>query len=293
MLLLRMLHDHLEDGKWDIVSDDMKQQTKSVRPTNTISERDFAQLDRFIREKPNASLLVLEAHILFTNNKIIDWLSNKPVSERQTLLDLARQSAPAHRKRFKERQKAIEAQRAAALVRVQQEIRQAEERALKQKEKYTSDIIKYGLWQSTDDVGQQLSKLSQSQQILALKAQLRFRKHVLQQRHSDKNIYKFSDKCSGNFSVPKLQENLLRLVQSAQSHPHPDTTDGTTCKMAGRRVVHYFDIDGKRKAFQGKVISQVPGFPQWYNIVYDEEGDYVYTYQLMEDYNNGDLILVD
>ena len=65
LLVLRMLDNHLKDGKWDKASEDMKQQTKSVRPTNTISERDFALLDRYITEKPNASLLVLEAHILF------------------------------------------------------------------------------------------------------------------------------------------------------------------------------------------------------------------------------------
>jgi len=39
------------------------------------------------------------------------------------------------------------------------------------------------------------------------------------------------------------------------------------------------------------VISQVPGFSNWYNIVY-EEGDTVYTFQLMEDYTNGDLEII-
>ena len=42
----------------------MRDTTASVP---AISERDFAKLDRLIREKPNASTLALEAHILFTN----------------------------------------------------------------------------------------------------------------------------------------------------------------------------------------------------------------------------------
>ena len=84
LLVLRMLDDHLKDGKWDKASEDMKQQTMSVRPTNTIS----ALIDRYIREKPNASLLVLEAHILFVNNKTIDWLYNKPESESKSFLIL-------------------------------------------------------------------------------------------------------------------------------------------------------------------------------------------------------------
>ena len=293
LLVLRMLDDHLKDGKWDKASEEMKQQTKSVRPTNTISERDFALLDRYIREKPNASLLVLEAQILFVNNKTIDWLYNKPESEKQKLLDFARRSAPAHLQKFRERQKAIEAQRAEALMNKQQQMYEAEQRALREKEKYTSDIVTYGLWQSPDDVVQKMSLLTKTKQKLALKAQLRFRKHVLQQKHSDKDIYKFSDKTSGTYSVAKLQENLLRLIQLAQTQLLLSNPSNLTSTLVGKRVLHYFNVDGKLQGFHGYVISQVPGFPEWYNIVYDEEGDIVSTYQLMDDYNSGDLELVD
>lgn len=66
-----------------------------------------------------------------------------------------------------------------------------------------------------------------------------------------------------------------------------------TSTLVGKRVLHYFNVDGKLQGFHGYVISQVPGFPEWYNIVYDEEGDIVSTYQLMDDYNSGDLELVD
>lgn len=116
---------------------------------------------------------------------------------------------------------------------------------------------------------------------------------MLQQKHSDKDIYKFSDKTSGNYSVAKLQENLLRLIQSAQTQPLLSNPSNLTSTLVGKRVLHYFNVDGKLQGFHGYVISQVPGFPEWYNIVYDEEGDIVSTYQLMDDYNSGDLELVD
>ena len=41
-----------------------------------------------------------------------------------------------------------------------------------------------------------------------------------------------------------------------------------------------------------EVISQVPGFPDWYNVVYIEEPDIVYTYKLTDDIKNGDLKLL-
>ena len=47
--------------KYDATNVSLVAETKSVPKTNTISERDFAQLDRFLREKPNASILSLEA----------------------------------------------------------------------------------------------------------------------------------------------------------------------------------------------------------------------------------------
>ena len=39
--MLQILDNYVKDGKWDKASEDIKQQTKSVRPTNTISEHAF------------------------------------------------------------------------------------------------------------------------------------------------------------------------------------------------------------------------------------------------------------
>jgi hypothetical protein len=48
----------------------------SFSTTNIVSERDFANLDRLRREKPNANTIALEGMILFTNNKTLHWLDN-------------------------------------------------------------------------------------------------------------------------------------------------------------------------------------------------------------------------
>ena len=54
ILVERILEDHLPGGKWEGASDSVRRQTKSVTKTNTVSERDFAKLDRLLREKRNA-----------------------------------------------------------------------------------------------------------------------------------------------------------------------------------------------------------------------------------------------
>ena len=68
-LLTCLVAEHLPDGKYDATDVSLIEETKSVPKTNTISERDSAQLDCFLREKPNASILSLEAMVLFCNNK--------------------------------------------------------------------------------------------------------------------------------------------------------------------------------------------------------------------------------
>lgn len=85
-LVLRLVKDHLSGGEYDNPSKNLVGQTRSVPKTNTISERDFAKLDRLLREKPNATTLSLEAVILFSNNKTAQWLHEKSLAEREELL---------------------------------------------------------------------------------------------------------------------------------------------------------------------------------------------------------------
>ena len=63
------VEDHLPDGKYDSLSHLLQAETKSVPKTNVVSERDFAQLDHLLHQKPNATTLCLEGMILFANNK--------------------------------------------------------------------------------------------------------------------------------------------------------------------------------------------------------------------------------
>lgn len=129
----------------------------------------------------------------------------------------------------------------------------------------------------------------------ALKVQIRFRKHILQQEHIDKSVFKFSDKQDGTYTVQRLSDNLIKLVSAAESET-PErqlSLDSTTPHfLVSRRVSHSFMENEEIVQYTGTVISMVPGFPTWYNIVYDNEPDCVYTYQLLDDYNNGDLTLI-
>ena len=65
----------------------------------------------------------------------------------------------------------------------------AQERGVKQKEQLTQDI-KYGVWQSSAQISDGLHQLkSRTEKFKALKAQLNFRKKVLQQVPLNKEIF--------------------------------------------------------------------------------------------------------
>ena len=184
--------DHLPGGYLDEPSKQLKIETRSVPNSNTISERDFAKLDRLLREKPNASTLSLEGIILFTNNKTASWLQMKSSEEREQLFRQAKKLAPEFKELYRSRRQQLLVDRARILREKQFAIQQLQEKRLKEKEKVTQDLMSYGLWQTEIQVHEGLRRLrSNSDKLKALKCQLDFRKKVLEQK-APKDVFYLS-----------------------------------------------------------------------------------------------------
>lgn len=87
---------------------------------------------------------------------------------------------------------------------------------------------------------------------------------------------------------------MLKLKHTAYHGPDTEPQRIRTTLLVGKRVKHRFS-DGN---YVGRVISVVPGFVNFYNIVYDndvsEDGitKCVYTYKLLDDYKKGDLEII-
>ena len=273
-----------------------RSQTLSVKKTNTVSERDFAMLDRLIREKPHSTILALEAHILFSNNKTSSWFASQTPEVQGELMETARRMSQKHKKKFQECLAIIQQKRSELLKMREQAKHASEQRILLQKEKNTLDMIQYGLWQSVEDIDNHLTLAkSETQKKEALKIQLRFRKTVLQQVYpANKDVYKFSKKGEGQFNSAKLASHLVQLIHATHHASPSDYSCNSTSEpvLVGKSIDHRFIEDGQTAQYSGRVVSQVSGFPEWYNVVYDNEPDVVYTYKLMEDFHNGDLKLI-
>ena len=165
LVLERQLSDCLPGGclneNTEGVDKNLREQSKTVATTNIISERDFANLDRLQREKPNANLIALEGMILFTNNKTINWLSNLEEEKKCEYFRLARSKTPEVIRKFKERKILI--QRQHQLLLKKREDEKLYKHLMKQKEveKISKDIqLIGGLWQNCNDINNNLLMLS-------------------------------------------------------------------------------------------------------------------------------------
>ncbi|KAH3799767.1 hypothetical protein DPMN_153382 [Dreissena polymorpha] len=52
----------------------------------------------------------------------------------------------------------------------------------------------------------------------------------------------------------------------------------------------FIEENGQYKWYNGTVISQVPGFPEWFNLKYEDDND-IYTARLEDEFQDGDVLI--
>ena len=209
----RLLLDHLPGGKYHSVEDnDAVEELSSVPTTNVSPERDFAVLDRLMREKPNASNIALESMILYSRNKTASWLQQKEPEKRQELLQVARTLAPAVKENFKRRKQEIETCREKALAKKQKEIEQKQLHKTQEKEKLIREIEGIGLWKSRTEVECKLKTIAKkTEKVKILKLQIKYHHKVIEQTPPDTSVFKFSHNRKQH-SIEQLKQNLYQLL---------------------------------------------------------------------------------
>lgn len=257
----RKFKDYLPEGKYSQVSEEEIQVTESVEKHNKHCERVFAYYDQLLRFKPHISTLASEAYIMFSLNKTSAWLNNKSTEEIRKITEQSRRDVKRIRKKFKERQDVIREQRNARLEKLRQEKEAAEARKLKQQELNTQDIIYHGLWQTHEIVDKSLETYqTKSSKIAALKAQLRFRKEILNQKTKEPSVYNFTKLVNGkriSLSIEELTINVKKLLSHAFTIDEQQVKDKQVSLLVQKRVKHKFLEDDKEIWYTGKVISQV------------------------------------
>ena len=104
-MLERQLVDQLPGGKFYLPNDTVINETKSAPKHNIIRERDFAQLDRKLQEKPNISTIGLTGTVMYLNNQTGRWLEKLSEADRNEYISRARAEALKARLLFRKKQK--------------------------------------------------------------------------------------------------------------------------------------------------------------------------------------------
>ena len=161
ILCERLLIDHLPGGIHDQPTEEYRNQVKSVPKTNTVSEMDFAQLDRYLREKPNATTIALESIVLFANNKTREWLMTKTENEKAKIFAAARMMAPKQRKLHQQRRQQIRQYRGEQIATRIAERQAKQKREQTQRSELVQEISVVGLWQS-EEVHREIRRIRSS-----------------------------------------------------------------------------------------------------------------------------------
>ncbi|WAR05051.1 SPIN3-like protein, partial [Mya arenaria] len=292
-LCKRLFKDFLPEGLWFNAPGAVEDKTRSAPKHNMFSETIFGHMDRLLREKPNTSIIASEANLMFIHNKTNEWLRDKTEKEKEVILNKARKDVKHLRRAFKQRNAQIETERRRILAEKREKAEQAEQNRIKKREDITDNVQLWGLWQTEQEVDSSLSRIkTKTEQVSALMAQLNFRKTVFEQKCEDKSVYRMSKKVDNKnvpLSVEELTLNVKKLVRKAYEVDVVANPDEQV--LVGRKINHAFMTDGERTWYIGKVISQVPGFPSWFNVKYSED-QAIYSYRLLDDLKSGELKLI-
>ena len=286
LVLERQCRDQLPGGKFADADEDLENTTKSCSANNISGERSMAKLKSSLDRAPSATADFHESKILCSDNRTMEWLEKRASSERTHDISVARREATKVSEAAKEEEKAIQASKRKMLQEKEKEhILKAEKQRL-QKEHLLTDLFSVGgLWDSSVEIKEHLSKLkSKKSRLAALKTQIKVRKSLINQE-ADTALFAFSVKGKSH-SIDKLTENLCSLVaRSTFSEANPDFF--TACVidptiLVGKCINHTWDTGSGEKVFSGKVIEIIESNGVSEYKIYSEDEDLENRYYFME-----------
>ena len=216
--------------------------------------------NQLLRTRPHISTIAAEASVMFTLNKTAEWLNAQTEEEEKKILKDSRKMVKDTVKAFKDRQMKIKEIKARQLKEKMEKAEAAKKKALEAKIKNANDIIYWGLLQQEDDVSKAMEGLNNSDKLELLKAQIKFRKNVLDQKPSDPKLYNFSTQSQGKrhqLTVDELVKNVKQLIKESLQKEPKDQEQPKGPNLVRKKVRHRFETDEGPKWWSGTVLSQV------------------------------------
>ena len=140
IILERQCAYQLPGGKYWHPSEDVQAMSSVVPTSNIASESDFAVLD-LIRTKPKTSVQTIQAVTMWSRNKTVAWLNEKPREEQSELLEIARTKVEMMRKKYNERKLVLKDLKQQKHLAKQNAKREAEEKRAARKAEAVNSLV--------------------------------------------------------------------------------------------------------------------------------------------------------
>jgi len=331
VLIKRQLKDQLPGGKFHKPSPAVLEETSKCPATNLITERDFAHLDRQLKEKPNISTIAVTGTVMFLNNKTFSWLNSLEKDTRANYMETARRKAPELIKSYRQKKKNVVLALSDKMTKKQDH----KEKLGKKKEENTEKLITKvskvgGLWQSGDEMTRALTDLEGEEEFEAVADQIRLRKNICSGNIDHKKFYLSHQGKKLDISI--LKEQLLSIISDSSNaavennHVHVIDTDRVSREveetvqakrkelhldpedhpkaakkkkpeksLVGRKILHKWKLpDGQSKWYEGTVIGALDSEKHTecrYEVKYQND-DELYEVELKEDLRDHNLVLL-
>lgn len=266
LILQRQCKDQLPGGKYWEPSPRLAAAFANVPSTNLIGERDFAQLDMLVRQKPAARVSTLETIVMWTNNKTPEWLESLSEEDRAKYMAIARQRSSDVLDRYNKRKKSLMAQKWESLQQSQQKKKDVAEKKMQSSASLVNEVSALGgLWTSVDSINSHVSELEKSNGDeyirRAIHTQLTFLQKVLKCKGPSKAHFQLSHQQHQHSKAEmtkNLQEVILHHKLEPQSDPHVLIASQPS-ETSGLQYVSEDDRAGSFEEQKRKLVEKIDG----------------------------------
>ena len=277
----RMLHDHLEGGKYSVITPGLEKEAMTVSTTNADPERDFGMLDRLMRVKPKALDLIYEGVIMFRKNKTAKWRDQLSEENLGKAMECARKSKEQQKHLYIKNKKEIFKKKSLRLQNSMEEKQRKEKLLSTEKEKLVKQINEFGgLWDLNDIPIKQKKFQTEKDKKLALKVQLNFRQKVLGVRCNRCN----ENRKRGRENDTQQKAKKVRECEAA-------TILSSVDELIGKVVDHYCFLEDEDESWNRGVVVEKTGAK--FLVRYHECPDKSYSRSSLQDFKENHVKVVD
>jgi hypothetical protein len=274
----------LPGGKYWEPNQDVETILKSLKPNNDICESILGLNDYLSSALPNIHQPAKSNLIQVKKNKTLEWLSNLPDDQKDSIVDLAQKNRVQVRKDYRETEIEVNKLRQEKMIKEKCRRDILMKKATEEKEQ----LSKLYLITSPDELTTVITEIEKEKisntrkrqkQLAKIREQLNIRKKVLGQ------------KINIPFTTNGKQRAIVDIVQDFLTHLETEKNiTHSPESLVGVKVFHKFETELGEKWFSGFVITYNAQTKE-HEIVYDGEEDHCY-FNLFEDIAQGDLIVM-